>query len=248
MEEEKQVSSSGVKDLAHKNGYNAYRPLLKPPLDPDKKKERYEFALMYQYKTMHFWSHVIFMDETVVRLYPQDSRKRVWRQEGERLAPEYLVPSVKFGGKGVMFWGCISLAGTGPLIAVEGSLRGSDYADILWQCIPQVKDSLGIQSAYIIEDHPKVHQTLEVLGTKEDLRLKDLKLPGYSPGLNAIETVWSIFKERVAKRAPETLDEIKRVAMQVWANFSLDDIRKHIQSMPDRLAEVVKRKGDSTKY
>jgi len=53
------------------------------------------------------------------------------------------------------------------LLAVEGSLRGSDYADILWQCIPQVKDNLGIQSAYIIEDHPKVHQTLEVLGKKK---------------------------------------------------------------------------------
>ena len=82
-----------------------------------------------------------------------------------------------------MFWGCISWAGTGPLIAVEGSLRGSDYADILWQCIPQVKDNLGIQSAYIIEDHPKVHQTLEVLGTKEDLRLKGLRCKfGYKLG------------------------------------------------------------------
>ena len=79
IEEEKQVSSSAIKTLAHGDGYHAYRPLLKPPLDSDHIKKRYEFALMYQNKTIHFWNHVIFIDETVVRLQSRDSRKRVWR-------------------------------------------------------------------------------------------------------------------------------------------------------------------------
>ena len=67
-------------------------------------------------------------------------------------------------------------------------------------------------------------------------------MPGYSPDLNAIETVWLVFKTRLSERAPETLEELKRIAVQEWANFSVEDIRVHIQSMPNRLAEVIRKR------
>jgi len=82
IEEEKQISLNTVKNVAHKAGCSACMPLLKPPLDLHEKAARLNFRLTHQFKTMHFWRNVIFMDEVYIRLHPYDSRKRVWRQEG----------------------------------------------------------------------------------------------------------------------------------------------------------------------
>lgn len=248
IEEEKKISPNTVKSVAHQAGYSACRPLLKPPLNVDQKAARLNFCQIHQNKTMHFWRNVIFMDETYIRYHPRDSRKRVWRQEGERLAPEHILPAFKFGGGGVMFWGCISWMGVGPLIAIYDNLEGDGYARILRENIPQVKADLNVMSAYFIEDHSRVHGTYDVLRAKEDLQLNDLDLPTYSPDLNILENLWAILKTRVAQRACETEEELEAVAQEVWTEFTIDDIRTYFYSIPNRIADIISSEGGYSKY
>ena len=165
---------------------------------------------------MHFWRNTIFMDETFIRLHHKDSRKRVWRQKGERLAEEHTLPLVKYGGGGVMFWGCIAWSGPGPLVPVYDTIEGDDYAQILMDNIPQVKRVLNIQTASIIEDWSSVHKTSNVLRAKAALGLRNLGFPTYSPDLNIIENIWSILKTRVAERSPGSLEEIVELALEEY--------------------------------
>ena len=42
-----------------------------------------------------------------------------------------IVPSVKFGGGGIMVWGRFSGAGLGPFVRMKGTLNASAYQEIL---------------------------------------------------------------------------------------------------------------------
>src|SRR4029434_10566195 len=71
---------------------------------------------------------------------------------------------------------------------------------------------------------------------------------GNSTYLNPIENLWSILKRRVDKQKPTNSDKLQALIIQEWAAISQDVAQKLIDSMPGRIAEVLKKKGQHCKY
>ncbi len=84
------------------------------------KKAHKQFAEDKQTKDMDYWNHVLWSDETKIKLFGSDGVKRVW-QPGEEYKDKCVLPTVKHGGGSVMVWGCMSAAGTGELQFIEGT-------------------------------------------------------------------------------------------------------------------------------
>lgn len=92
-----------IHEQAHLVGYNVRAASYKPMIT----KSDIATRLMWRKER---WQCSI---EHWFTLYRSDGRLCVWHLSGDRLLPECNMPSVKFGGGGVLLWGCFSLCGTG---------------------------------------------------------------------------------------------------------------------------------------
>ena len=220
----------------------AFRPSRKSPLDKDAIKFRLAFAKVYRDCPLSFWKKVFFFYETMLRLHPDDSRIRVRRKRGERLNLSHVKSRYHQQGQGILFWGCISWYGVGPLVTIEGNLKSKDYAELLDKAIPQALRMLNLRSSFYLEDNPKVHKTKKVKDIKDKYGLRSLDLPIYSLDLNVIENLWDIWKDRIHKRRPQNVVELKDLAYEKWNNIQPKITQNLIRSMPIRLKKLLEIK------
>lgn len=242
------ISDRTVRRIALLQGLPSRRPAFKIPLTPQQMAKRLDFAKRHESRDMRFWGHVIFSDETLIELTPQDRRQRVRRPLNKRFYPKYLACRPKEKGLAIMFWGCICLKGQGRLFRINGALNGEGYARILGDCIPDIIEKHNIRYPVFQEDNAPIHRSNIANRRKEELGLELLEWPPYSPDLSPIEGIWSYLKDRIRRRAVRRVQDLERIALEEWTKIPLTIIQSFIASMPDRLQAVKSARGGYTKY
>ncbi len=82
---------------------------------------------------MNYWNHVLWSDESKVKLFDSDGFQHVCRRPGEEYQENCALPTVKHGGDSIIVWGCMTTAGTGEPWLIEGNMDSNMYCDILKQ-------------------------------------------------------------------------------------------------------------------
>ena len=83
---------------------------------------------------------------------------------------------------------------------------------------------------------------------------RSFKIPPCSPDLNLIENMLHLIGKQLKKDAipqnpeHETYEKFSRAAKKTILFFPLDIINRTIESMPKRIDQVFKTKGERTKY
>ena len=184
------------------------------------------------------WQSIIFTDESRFCLHKSDSRTRIWRRPGEKFHKECVNTTVKFNGGSVMFWGCFSWQGVGPLVLVEGNMDSDGYVRVLAKdFIPWANE---LATAYPEEpqlifqqDLASVHTSAYTKWWMETHGFNILDWAPHSPDLNPIENLWEHLDTEVRKREMmfKKKSDMIEVIRDEWGKIPLEFIRTLISSM-----------------
>ena len=193
---------------------------------------------------------VCFSDESVFQVMC-DKGQYVRRRVNEEFHPACVVSTVKHPTS-VMVWSVISGKGLGRLQIVQGTMRQDQYKTILEnRLIPQIRDWFPDgESFHFMQDGAPCHTAK---GVKTFLQSKNIPLldwPGNSPDMNPIQSMWEIVKRKMKSETITTKTKLIETLIRVWNHDDevQTNCRTCIESMPRRIAALIKAKGGPTKY
>ncbi len=114
------VSAQTICHTLQQVGLHGRHPRAKPLLKLAHKKTCKQFAEDNLAKSMNYWNHVLWSEESKVNLFESDGVQHVWRRPGEEYQEKCVLPTVKHGGGSMESCGFI-----------EGNMDSNMYCDIL---------------------------------------------------------------------------------------------------------------------
>lgn len=139
---------------------------------------------------------IIFTDEK-----PFDSDKsghmNVYRPKGQRYEQDYVVHDSRSGHLSANYWGWISCAGPGEIIAAGRHFNSNAYLELLdGVAFPSIEAQFGdIQNIFFMHDNAPIHTARIVREYLESRRIPMLSHPARSPDLNLIENIWAMLEK-----------------------------------------------------
>ncbi|GFY08092.1 transposable element Tcb2 transposase [Trichonephila clavipes] len=188
-------------------------------------------------------------------VHPDNRRIFIWRDRGNRSNPAFVHESVRFGGGGVLVYGCISIDGrththTDLYIIRDEPLTARRYRDeILRPIVAPYAAAIG-DDFILMDDNCRPHRTNLVEDFLFEEGIVRMEWPACSPDVNPIEHVWDALGRRVAGRQPppETLQELERALLEEWDRILQLVINSLIDSMPHRCSTLLAVRGNHTPY
>lgn len=224
------------------------RAARKPLLKPYHKVKRLAFARKYLAWPIANIRTILWSDESTFTV-TGTSLGRVRRpRNSDRYDPRYTIKTVKHP-QHVMVWGAFSYYGVSKLHFLDKgeSMNTSTYLNILMNYLPEC--FVNCNSEVFMQDNASCHTSKAVLDwfTEYGVHYID-DWPGNSPDLNPIENLWNIVKKELREQDTSTLPKLKAAIEKAWNNLPTGVIHKLVDSVPRRLTEVIKKKGNVTKY
>lgn len=238
------VCQSTIANILKGDGIRNRVACPKPFLSLQNQIKRLKFALTYQNWTTE-WLQVHFLDEKTVQTYG-NGKVLVKRKKNERYDQDKLAVTETQNSKNkVNLVGVISYEGPNVIYSVSTNLNGEEFEQLVKTRIKDV-----ISDATLLMDNATIHN----MGKKHLLEcgVRVLDYPPKSPDMNVIENVWGrlqkILNFKLKNINLSTKEQLLTLIEQSWKEIPANFIRNCILSMPQRLKEVIRNKGQQTRY
>ena len=133
---------------------------------------------------------ILWSEETKAELFGLNAKRYIWEKPSTPHHPSNTIPTMKHGGGSIMLWGCFTVARTGRLVRMEGTMNGAKYRQIFeWNQLQSAKN-LRLQQRFTFQqDNDPNHTAKATLEWLQNKNVRILKLPGQRPDLNPIENM-----------------------------------------------------------
>ena len=227
----------------------------KPLLTEAQKQVRLAWAIEHLSWTPEQWACVVWTDECSLST-EGFGKVYVTRRPEEKYDDSCCSPKFRDYSSWTIH-GSISALGKGDMVVIEkewGSVTGEVHRERVLPWVYQFMDWVAQhpenprRHVILMEDGAPQH-TAKFTQQLHDLNgIDKMYWPANSPDLNPIENVWRLLKQRVAKRFPRSLAELRQCIEEEWAALELSDFARYIGNMKERCQDVVDAKGGHTKW
>ena len=243
------VSLRTVQERIHDDlEFKSFRARKKPLLTPTQIKKRRKFCKKYLNWGLDDWKKVLWTDEATFCV-SGTGHSRVYRPRGsDANLPQYTIKTVKHPAY-LMVWGAFAHGGVGELIFLPSNVRMNqyNYYELLNLHLEDSFDRSA--SSVLMQDGAPCHTARSVIDWLGDCGVSFINdWPGSSPDFNPIENLWAIIKARLRGRDTSTLAKLQAAIQEVWDSFEPALLQNLVESVPRRLRECLKRKGQVTRY
>jgi len=166
-------TSSTIHRILKDSGFKMVKLLKKTLIWPRNQLKRLDFCKEIANYGPAFWDTVIWSDETTVRQAPKDKEMMVRVHSSTKIDDLPVNAQMHSGGFSVMFWGCFSKLGLGPLVALEGNMNAEKYIELLKDTIIPELGAAGRPMVFM-QDNAPCH-TANVVKSKTASKI----LPGH---------------------------------------------------------------------
>ena len=147
-----------------------------------------------------------------------------------------------------MVWGAFAYGGKADLhIFPKGQSVTKDvYLSLLDE---KLADCFGATGAEVLQQDGAPCHTAQLV--KHWLRDSEVEVipdwPPNSPDISPIENLWAIIKTKIREEDTSSLEKLEAALRRAWSAVPPSTLQKLADSLPDRLADVRKRKGQPLK-
>lgn len=225
-------------------------PLNKKPMIHERNQlKRMIFARSNVEESENFWKSIIWSDETSFKSIPKNQNQSAYMHSKTPMRLRPINPQVQNGGFTVMFWGCFSWYGLGPLKAIDGSMRQGPYIELLKEELLPELEAAPVHMTFM-QDNAPCHKALSVMRFLEAEDIPTLEWPPQSPDMNPIENLWAIIKGRRQKKfgIPTSRDQLIDQVYATWLEITPELCKTLAMSAVHRLEDCIKVNGKATMY
>lgn len=252
-EDMKIPSASSVQKFLLSNDLRCVKLWKKPMVSEVNMERRLQYGQQYGDMDESFWKTILWSDETTVQKLPQG--KEILYRVHSSTRKENLPVNVQIhsGGFSVMFWGCFSYHGFGPLVVCDGTMNGQKYMEMLQTVVldymEELEDVLN-EDITFMQDNAPCHKSKLVMDFLKSEGVPVMIWPAQSPDLNPIENLWAIIKQRRCSKfgVPRSKNELIEQIFEIWDNLQPNLAQNLALSGQKRCQWVRENGGRMTKY
>lgn len=156
----------------------------------------------------------------------------------------------------LQFWAGISYNYKTPIVWIDFNDDTSDKQHTLNQyryrdnILSVVKKDMQEKKMVLMQDGARPHHGKEVMKWLEKNKIEYIRdWPSNSPDLNPVEQIWKEINSELSKRGvPHTVDELKKMVEEIWAEYPMQKINNHVMSFMGKCKRCLKNNGGSAAH
>lgn len=149
-----------------------------------------------------------------------------------------------------MVWGAFSQNGVVQIAFPSTRMNSQEYIEMLQNHLLPFLQQNHRGDWVFQQDNASVHKSRATMAWLSEHGIQVMEWPACSPDQNPIENLWGLMVRTVYADNKQygNVQELKRAVSSAWNEIQVSTCRSLVESMPNRLFELIENKGGPTHY